>query len=79
MRIIQLDRTSLLAIGELRDMIIRLSYDSGVHQCINIVVVDIPEAYGLLLSKDWSNKLDGYYATDWSHMPLLYKGRCNQI
>jgi hypothetical protein len=43
------------------------------------VVVDIPEAYGLLLSKDWSQKLQGYFATDWSHMWLPYKGRKNQI
>lgn len=58
-RIIQLDRTSVLAIGELRDVIIRLSHDSQVHQCIKIIIVDIPEAYGLLLNKDSSNKLDG--------------------
>lgn len=60
-RIIQLDRTSVPAIGELRDVIIQLSYGSQVHQCINIVFVDIPEAYGLLLSRDWSTKLDGYF------------------
>ena len=63
-KIIQLDRTSTLAIGELRDVIIRLSHDNQVLQCINIVVVDILEAYGLLLSKDWSSKLDGYFAID---------------
>ena len=40
---------------------------------------DIPEAYVLLLSRDWSSKLDGYFATDWSHMWLSYKGICNQI
>jgi len=78
-RIIQLVRTSVPAIGELQDMIIQLSHDSRVHQCINIVVVGIPEAYGLLLSKDWSNKLEGYFATEWSHMWLPYKGRRNQI
>jgi len=43
------------------------------------VVVGIPEAYGLLLSRDWSSKLDGYFSTDWSHMWLPYKGKCNQI
>lgn len=78
-RNIQLDRTSVPSIGELRDMIIRISHDSRVHQCINIVVVDIPKAYGLLLSRHWSSKLDGYFATYWSHMWHLYKGRCNQI
>jgi len=28
-------------------------------QVINIIVVDIPEAYGLLLSRDWSKRLNG--------------------
>jgi len=51
-RIIQFDRTSVPAIGELRDVIIRLSHDGRLHQCINIVLVDISKAYGLLLSRD---------------------------
>jgi len=63
-RIIQLDRTSITTIGELQDMIIQLSHDSRVHQCINIVVLDIPEAYSLLLSRDWFGKLDGYFSID---------------
>lgn len=78
-RIIQLEKTAVPTVGELWDMIIWLSHDSRVHQCINIVVVDMPEAYGLLLSSDWSSKLDGYFATDSSHMWLPYKGRCNEI
>lgn len=78
-RIIQLDRTWLPAISELWDMNIWLSHDSWVHQCMNIVFLDIPEAYGLLLNIESSRKLDGYFATDWSHMWLLYKGNCNQI
>lgn len=48
-------------------------------QTIDITVVDIPEAYGLLLSRDWSRKLNGYFGTDWSHLWLLYKGVPNQI
>lgn len=51
-RIILLDQTLVPAIGELRHMIIWLSHDSRFHQFINIVIVDIPEAYGLLLYKD---------------------------
>ena len=78
-KIIQLDRSQVPAVGELNNVIIRLSSDSRVHQCIDIVIVDIPEAYGLLLSRDWSSKLQGYFATDWSHLWLPYKGRNNQI
>jgi len=43
------------------------------------VVVDILVAYGLLPIRDWSSKLDEYFSTNWSHMWLPYKGKCNQI
>ena len=43
------------------------------------MVVDIPEAYGLILSRDWYAKLNGYFATDWSHLWLPYKSSRNQI
>lgn len=65
--------------GELKDIQIRLVSNPNVWQTIDIVVVDIPEAYGLLLSRDWSRKLNGYFTMDWSHLWLPYKGVPNQI
>ena len=37
-------------IGEIEDVLIRLSTDERVCQYIDIVVADIPDAYGLVLS-----------------------------
>ena len=62
--IIQLDRSDVKFIGEMKDVLIRLSADPRVCQYIDVVVVDIPKAYGLILSRDWSTKLNGYFATD---------------
>ena len=45
-------------IGEMEDVLIRLSSNEKVCQFIDIVVADIPEAYGLVLSRDWSAKLN---------------------
>jgi hypothetical protein len=42
-------------------------------------VVDIPEAYEMVLSRDWYAKLNGYFATYWSHFWLPYKGKPNKI
>jgi len=56
-QIIQLDRSFVQAIGELNNVMICLSSYHRVHQCINIVIVDIVESYGLMLTRDWSNKL----------------------
>jgi hypothetical protein len=79
LKIIQLDRTSVKVIGELKNVFIRLSSNPKVHQIIDIIVIDIPELYGLFLSRDWSEKLHGYFVTDWSHLWLLENRKPNII
>jgi hypothetical protein len=64
LKIIQLDRTDVKVIGELKNVLIRLSSNPKVHHVIDIIVVDIPEVYGMFLSRDWSEQLHGYFATD---------------
>ena len=66
-------------VGEMEDVLIRLSTNEKVCQYIDIIFADIPDAYGLVLSQDWSARLDGYFASDWSHMWLPHKGSPNQI
>ena len=66
-------------IGEMEDVLIQLSSNEKVCQFIDIVVAYIPDAYGLVLSRDWSARLNGYFASDWSHLWLPYKGSPNQI
>ena len=62
-------------IGEMEDVLIRLSANEKVCQYIDIVVADILDVYGLVLSRDWSARLDGYFASDWSHLWLPHKGK----
>ena len=42
-------------------------------------MIDILEAYGLILSRDQYEKLDAYFAIDWSHLWLPYQGCKNHI
>ena len=56
-----------------------LASNSKVHQVIDVIVIDILEAYGLILSRYWSTKLNGYFATNWSHLWLQFKGQPNKI
>ena len=74
-----MDRTNVKVIGEMEDVLVCLSSNDKVCQFIDIVVADILKAYGLVLSKDWSAKRSGYFALDWSHLWLPYKGSPNQI
>ena len=78
-QVLQLDRTTVKVIGEMEDVLIRLFVDERVCQYIDIVVADIPDAYGLVLSRDWSVRLDGYFASNWSHLWLPHTGSPNQI
>jgi hypothetical protein len=48
--VIQLDITQVKVIGELKDVRIKMATHPKFFQVIDIIVVDIPEAYGLLLS-----------------------------
>ena len=76
-RVVQLDRTDVKVIGEMEDVLVHLASNDKLCQVINIVVADIPDAYGLVLSRDWSAKLNGYFASDWSHLWFPYKGSPN--
>jgi hypothetical protein len=71
----QLDRSNVKVIGELKDVLIRVASNPKVYQIIDIIVVDIPESYGLFLSRDWSQKLQGYFSTYWSHLWLPWNGQ----
>jgi len=64
---------------ELKDVLIKLSSISKVFQIIDIIVSYISNAYGLILSRYWSEKLHGYLSIDWSHLWIPYNGKPNQI
>ena len=72
-QVLQLEKTTVKVIGEMEDAMIRLSANERVCQYIDIVVADIPDAYGLVLSRDWLARLDGYFASNWSHLWLHHK------
>ena len=50
--IIQLDRTDVKVICELKEVLIRLLVEPMVHHIIDILLVNVPEAYSILLSRD---------------------------
>lgn len=79
MKIIHIDRTQVTVVGELKDVLIRLSSNPKVHQVIDIVVANISEVYGMLLRRYWFEQLHSYFATDWSHLWLPENGQPNKL
>lgn len=63
-QIVQLDRSRIILLGEMRNLFITLSINSWAHQTIDILVEDILESYGLLLRWYWSSQLNGYFTSD---------------
>ena len=66
-------------VREMEDVLIRLSAKENICPYIDIVVADIPDVYGLVLNRDWSARLNGYFTSAYSHLWLPYKGSPNQI
>ena len=62
--VIQLDRTKVKVMGELKYVMIKIETHPKFVQVIDIIVVDKLEAYALLLSLYWFEKLNRYFSTD---------------
>jgi hypothetical protein len=77
--VIQLDRTQVKVMGELKDVMIRMETHLKFVQVIDIIVVDILESYVFLLSRYWSEKLNKYFSIDWAHLSFPLKGHANMI
>jgi hypothetical protein len=71
--IIQLDIIEFKVVGELNDVMIWIASNPKFHHVIDIIIVDILKAYRMLFSRDWSEKLHGYFSIDWFHLwlPLM--------
>ena len=63
----------------MKNVLIRLSANNKICQFIDIMVADVLDGYGVILNRDWSARLKGYFALDWSHLWLPLKGTPNQI
>ena len=75
----QLDRTSVKVVGEMKNVMIQLSANKKICYFIDIIIADIPDGYGMILNRDWTARLKGYFASDWSHLWLPQKGSPNLI
>ena len=75
----QLDKTSVKVVGEMENVMIQLSANKKICHYIDIIVADIPDGYGMILNRDWTSRLNGYFASDWSHLWLPQKGSPNLI
>ena len=66
--VIQLDKIEVKVIGVLKDVRIQLTIDPQIQDIVDIHVVDIPETYRLLLSREWTKCLRGWFSTNFTQL-----------
>lgn len=65
-------------IGTIHDLRIQIASETRIIRYVD-VQLKIPPKYGLLLSRNCSSTLNGYWSTDFKHLWLPWKGVSNQI
>jgi hypothetical protein len=78
-QIIQLDRTRVKVIGELKNILIKCMVILKFIKLLTLLWWTYLITMDMLLSRDWYAMLNGYFSTDWSHLWLPFNGKLNQI
>jgi len=73
------DSSQVKCLGLIKDLCVSLVQYPDKTILMNIVVVDIPPKYGMLLSRSWGAKLQGSLQLDMSHTTILVFGQPKRL
>ena len=68
-----IDSRKMLAYGEIKNFYAWIITAPHIITVFNIIVVDLPPTYRVVLGRDWSSMISGYIMNDDSCMMLLGK------
>ena len=68
------DSRNVKCLGFIRDMVVTLTEMSSKTMVMDMVVVDIPPKFGILLSRSWTSKLKGILQMDMSYATIPVVG-----
>ena len=71
----QLDSFSIDIVGSVKGVQITLNAFSNICVIQDIIVVDLPPLFGICLSREFTTKLGGYLALDYSHLLLPFQNK----
>lgn len=77
--ITQLDDKPIKVVGMIHNLRIQMASEPRIERDIYVQVVQIPPKYGMPLSRDWSETLNGFWSTCFKHLWLPWRGLPNQI
>jgi ribonuclease HI len=77
------DSRKMKLLGIIKDLVVSLSQNLAKKMVMDVVVVDIPPKFGMLLSRSWSAKLKGTLQMDMSYTTILvfgqYRRFCREV
>jgi len=69
------DSSRVRCIGLIKDLVVSLEQIPMKNVLMDIVVVDIPPKFGMILSRSWGEKLKGTLQLDFSYATILAFGQ----
>jgi hypothetical protein len=65
-------------LGLIKDLVVSLAQIPAKNMVMDVVIVDIPPKFGMLLSRSWDVKLKGNLEMDMSYatIPIFFHDRC---
>jgi len=73
--VIQLDSSSVYIFGSVKGVSITLNAFLNICVIQDIIIVDLPPLFGLCLSREFTAKLGGYLALDYTHILLPFQNK----
>jgi hypothetical protein len=73
------DSRKVKCLGLIKDMVVSLSQIPAKNMVMDVVVVDIPPKFGMLLSRSWAAKLKGTLQMDMSYATIPVFGQYRRL
>jgi len=73
--VIQLDSSSIDMVGSVKGVPITLNAFPDIYVIQDIIMVDLPPLFGIYLSREFTTKLRGYLALDYTHLLLPFQDK----
>ena len=66
-----MDAREVNVVGIILNLHVKLAKYPDIDMLMDVVVIDVPDNWGMLLSRKWAATLGGYIQMDWTYSTIL--------
>ena len=66
-----MDAREVAVVGLILNLQVKLAKYPDIDMLMDVVVIDVPDNLGMLLSREWATTLGGYIQMDWTYAIIL--------